>query len=37
MKQTYETPEILLAPVNQEDVIRTSSGGDTPSLFDMLW
>ena len=36
MKKTYETPEILLAEINENDVI-TTSGGDTPYLNAFDW
>ena len=38
MKNTYEVPEIILAPINREDVITTSAGeGDTPVMFAAFW
>jgi hypothetical protein len=36
MKKNYETPEILLAEVKENDAIKTS-GGDTPYLFAFDW
>ena len=36
MKKTYETPEILLCKVEENDVI-TTSGGDMPLIDAFDW
>ena len=36
MKKTYETPEILLSPEFEQDII-TTSGGDTPWVDAFDW
>ena len=36
MKKTYETPEILLSPEFEQDII-TTSGGDTPLVDAFDW